>query len=223
MDQSYVILPMVSAILLAAGSSERMKPRNKLLLPFRGSTVVATTCGRILAAEGIGELILVTGYESGKVERAVAGHLSLSQPAPTSHPSPGGRIPWQLVHNPDFETGMTSSIRAGVAAATGDGYMICLSDMVLITSGEYSSLAASFAARYFVDHKCICLPAYLGAKGNPVIFSSFYRAAILAHPEKEGCKTIVRANPEHQFEVEMPTDHILRDIDDPAAYQASLP
>lgn len=191
---------MLSAIVLAAGSSRRMGNKNKLMLPYKGKTVLTHTVENILAA-GLEEVIVVTGFEAGLVEKALQG------------------LPIRFAHNPRHEEGLTSSIQAGVRAATGKGYMICLSDMVLITPGEYLFLKEVFERRHPKDQHCICLPEYKGKKGNPVIFSSFHRETILQHPEKEGCKGIVRVHPEHQYCVNMPSGNILIDMDDPGQYE----
>lgn len=194
---------MLSAIVLAAGSSRRMENKNKLLLPYKGLTVLAHTVGQILSA-GIGEVIVVTGFEAAKVQESIR-QLSV-----------------RFVHNPQHATGMTGSIQTGVRAATGNGYMICLSDMVLITPEEYRQLAAAFEHRQPEDPRCICLPEYQGEKGNPVIFSSFYRDALLQHSEKEGCKSIVRSHPEHIYRVEMSSGNILIDMDKPGEYETLI-
>lgn len=192
---------MLSAIVLAAGSSRRMGNKNKLLLPYNGKTVLTTTTGNILAA-GIEEVIVVTGHDATLVEGAIR-HLPVS-----------------IVHNSRYERGMTSSIQEGVRAAKGDGYMICLSDMVLITPGEYALLKNNFEEKRQSNSKCICLPQYKDGKGNPVIFSSWYKDAILQHEETEGCKQIIRSNKENIYWVGMPTDHVLRDMDSPGDYEA---
>lgn len=192
---------MLSAIVLAAGSSRRMGNTNKLLLTYKGRAIIAHTVQNILAA-GIEEVIIVTGHGSQQVEQTLTG------------------LPVRLTHNPHHEEGMTGSIQTGVRQATGRGYMICLSDMVFITPPEYALLGQTFDTCHQADPRCILLPEYKGEKGNPVIFSSTYREAILQHKEKEGCKGIIRANKERVRPVPMPFDHILRDIDSPEDYQA---
>jgi len=194
---------MVTAILLAAGSSRRMGASNKLLLPYKGKPLLAVTAENILAA-GVGELIVITGYQAGETA-AVLHHL-----------------PARIVHNPGHEKGMTGSIRTGVRAASGDGFMICLADMALITPEEYILLIEAFDREYSRNIHCIGLPEYEGQKGNPVLFSAFWREAILQHPEEDGCRTLVRNNPQHQFRIPMPTDHILRDIDSPTDYDGLI-
>ena len=191
---------MVTAILLAAGSSKRMGASNKLLLPWQGKTILSSTAEHILAA-GFEEIILVTGHEAAAVEANVAN------------------LPVHIIHNPHYTTGMTSSIQSGISIAHGHGYMICLADMVLITPPEYRLLATAFEQQYPHDPHCIIIPEYQGKKGNPVIFSAGWREAILQHPEEEGCRTLVRSHPEHHFYVPMTTLHILKDIDFPEDYQ----
>jgi molybdenum cofactor cytidylyltransferase len=192
---------MLTAIVLAAGSSRRMGNTNKLLLPYRGKTVLVHTLENILSA-GIGEVIVIIGHEAASVRTAIEG------------------LPVLIVHNPQHESGMTSSIKTGVQAATGDGYMICLADMVLITPEEYTLIKKAFDNRRMEDPACICLPEYQGVKGNPVVFSSFYREALLLHPDQEGCKGLVRSHPTNHYRVSMPSDHILRDMDDPEQYHS---
>jgi len=191
---------MVTAILLAAGSSRRMGASNKLLLPWKGKPLLAITAEHILGA-GVGELIVVIGHQAPEVTAAIS-HLSA-----------------RIIHNPDHEKGMTSSIRTGVAAATGQGYLICLADMSLITPEEYILLLKAFEHEYSRNIHCILLPEYQGQKGNPVLFSAAWRESILQHPEEDGCRTLVRKNPQHHCRIAMPTDHILRDIDYPIDYQ----
>ncbi|HEY4334920.1 MAG TPA: nucleotidyltransferase family protein [Puia sp.] len=194
---------MVTAILLAAGSSRRMGAPNKLLLPWKGKPLVAITAENIMAA-GINELLVITGHEADETAAAL------------------GHLPARIIHNPDHEKGMTSSIQTGVLAAAGQGYLICLADMALVTPDEYILLLAAFNREYSRDIQCILLPEYQGRKGNPVLFSSSWRESILQHPEEDGCRTLVRDNPQHHCRISMPTDHILQDIDTPGDYEQLL-
>ncbi len=191
---------MLSAILLAAGSSTRMAPANKLLLPWQQKPIVYHTANHLLAS-GIDELIVVTGHESAAI--AAALHA----------------FPVKFVHNPEHAKGLTGSIRSGIRMAHGEGYMICLADMFLVTAPEYVLLRTAFEQQYRHDVQCIMLPDYQGHTGNPVIFSSFYRDALLSLPQGEGAKSLLRAHPDHHHRVPMPTDHVLRDLDKPGDYE----
>lgn len=185
---------MLSAIVLAAGLSKRMGNINKLLLPYKNKTIIEATLENILAS-GIDEIIVVTGCEAEKV-KAVIQHL-----------------PVPILHNPYYEKGMTTSIQCGVKHAKETGYMICLADMFMIISEEYALLKKTYEENFTSNPKYIYLPRYNNEKGNPVIFSTYYKHAILEHKEMEGCKAIVQSNKENVFWVDMPTNHVLQDMD----------
>jgi molybdenum cofactor cytidylyltransferase len=190
---------MLSAIVLAAGSSERMGDQNKLLLPYKNKTVIEHVVGSIYEA-GLEEIIVVVGHESEKIKEVLKN------------------LPVHFVYNQDYTEGMTTSIQKGILHANGNGYMICLADMVLIRAEEYALLKNSFEKQVAENPKCICLPRFKNEKGNPVIFSTFYRDDILQHKEREGCKEIVKSNKENIFWVDMDTQHILQDMDYPEDY-----
>lgn len=177
---------------------------NKLLLPFRGRSVLETTLSELCAAD-IGPVFVVTGHQRASV-------------APLLE-----QFPVQEIFNPDFQTGMTGSIQAGVRAAqAGQGYMICLADMPMIAVAAYQLLADRFLSDAAQDERAILLPRFGETKGNPVIFSATYRNDILSHPEPEGCKGIVQANASHVRWVDMPDNSVLRDLDTPEDYNALL-
>ncbi|MEZ4776009.1 MAG: nucleotidyltransferase family protein [Bacteroidia bacterium] len=193
---------MISAILLAAGASRRMGKENKLLLPFRDKPLVAHIADEIIASQP-GEVVVVTGHESLKISDVLSGK------------------PVKIVFNPNYLKGMTTSIQAGVAAANehSSGYMICLSDQPLIYDTEYKMMTANFLKEKINDIGIIQVPVFEEKRGNPVIFSSIYREAILQHQHMEGCREIILQNQIHvrQFAVGKP--HILKDIDTPEDYE----
>lgn len=192
---------MLSAILLAAGSSTRMAPDNKLLLPWQDKPIVWHTVKHLLAAD-ISDILVVTGHEPAAITTALHS------------------LPVRFLHNPEHTHGLTTSIQTGIRNAHGEGYMICLADMALITAQEYILLKKAFEHQYPRDIQCIILPEYQGQTGNPVIFSSSYREALLSLSEKEGGRSLVRAHPGHHCRVSMPTNHVLRDLDTPGDYEA---
>jgi molybdenum cofactor cytidylyltransferase len=184
---------MITAIVLAAGYSRRMG-RNKLLLVYKGRPLFAHVLECILTAK-VGRVVVVTGFEANKVAAAIAG------------------MDVQIVHHPEYEKGMTSTIQAGVKASEGEGYMICLSDMPYINPEEYKVLKDAFHQQYERDKACIVQPSYDNQIGNPVTFSAFWRKDILANTDPEGCKNIVRLHRENVYRVEMSTPAVLQDID----------
>lgn len=191
---------MLTAIVLAAGLSKRMGTANKLLLTYKGKTIIERTILNLLDA-GIQEVIVVTGYEADKITMAVQ------------------YLPVRIIYNTAYEKGMTTSIQKGVASAHGEGFMICLGDMYAIIPEEYSVLKTGFEQQVKLDEKCIIIPQYHNEKGNPVIFSASYKDALLQHTNMEGCKAIVQSNSAHIHGVEMDSRHILEDLDYPEDYE----
>lgn len=88
------------AVLLAAGAGTRLGRGPKALLPHRGGTLVEHAT-RILLTGGCDAVVVVLGAEAARVR------------AGSSLDGPGVRV----VENPDWATGMASSLRVGVAAA----------------------------------------------------------------------------------------------------------
>lgn len=195
---------MLNVILLAAGQGLRMGGPNKLLLPFRGRTVLETTLSELCEAD-IGPVFVVTGH----ARESIAPILF--------------HFPVQEVLNPDYRRGMTGSIQAAVRAAqAGQGYMICLADMPMIGAAAYQLLAEHFEAHRGHNERAILLPRFGETKGNPVVFAAAYRDDILSHPEPEGCKGIVQANAGHVCWVDMPDSSVLLDLDTPEDFQTLL-
>ncbi|MEO6915113.1 MAG: nucleotidyltransferase family protein [Chitinophagaceae bacterium] len=190
---------MISAIVLAAGLSTRMGEQNKLLLELDGQPIIRIVASRLIGAEP-GEVIVVLGHDSERIKAALAG-LNLI-----------------FIRNEKFTEGMTTSIQAGISLATGDGYMICLSDMYAIEISEYKFMATFFAKERALDPRCICIPVFEESRGNPVIFSKHYREKILKHDEPEGCRKIVTDNKAHLRKLAMTNAHILQDLDYPEDY-----
>jgi molybdenum cofactor cytidylyltransferase len=192
---------MVSAIVLAAGSSTRMGGINKLLLPWNSSTVIQHLVQQVLSS-GAEEVIIVTGYQHEQVEQVI-GDLSVS-----------------IVYNAGHASGMTGSIKAGVAAGSiENAYMICLGDVPMISSDEYRKLISVAEELQLTSERFILLPRFKNENANPVIFSASFRQSILEHPQPDGCKEIVASNQDCVHWIEMDSDHVTRDIDSIIDYQ----
>ena len=86
------------AVLLAAGAGSRLGRGPKALLPHHGRPLVEHVAS-VLVAGGCDEVVVVLGAEAARV--AAAADLTTAR----------------VVVNPDWATGMASSLRAGVATA----------------------------------------------------------------------------------------------------------
>ena len=196
---------MISAILLAAGSSKRMGEENKLLLKIGETRLIHKSLKKLLLSE-IDEIVMVTGFEDTLIKDSISEEFSI-----------------KVVHNKFYESGMTSSIQCGVKAISEDAtaFMVCLADMPLIDHVDLNRIIKSWHDLEDKTHK-IVRPIFENTFGNPVLFSSTYRQSILDHTESDGCKEIIQLNKERVIPCEMSNDHIFRDIDTPEDYQQHL-
>src|SRR5690606_7639062 len=141
----------VHAVLLAAGRSSRMGGPNKLLALFKGKPLVRRVAERVLESSVAG-LVAVTGHQRERIEAALAG-LNLT-----------------LIHNPDFAEGLSTSLKAGVAAlpAGASGALIVLGDMPEASPADFDRLADAFRK---AEGRAVVRATCNGKRGNPVILT----------------------------------------------------
>ncbi len=191
---------MITAIVLAAGKSSRMKDKNKMFLPFKDSTVISNVIAELLLSN-IDEIIVVSDNIDHKNELAIVRQV-------------------QFVLNPNPVLGMTSSIKIGVEKAHARShYMICLGDMPMTSTKDYNLLINRFIANKYND---ILQPIFKNKPGNPVLFPNSFRSKILELEYTEGCKPILKDHPSQVIQLEMPTDSIHLDIDTEEDYKSLL-
>jgi molybdenum cofactor cytidylyltransferase len=201
---------MISAVLLAAGQSTRMGAENKLLLPFRGHTVVEHMVGVLLASR-LDEVVVVLGHEAERVRPLLAGR------------------PVRLVENAEYREGMGSSLKAGLREVSpqAEAVMVCLTDQPLLEAADVDRLIDAYRIALAWDTTAlprdIVVPFHQGRRGNPILFSARYREEVLAtRGPVAGCRGIVQRYPEAILAVEMETDHVVRDLDTPEDYRALI-
>jgi molybdenum cofactor cytidylyltransferase len=187
-----------SAVVLAAGASTRMAGRHKLLLPLGGETVIRRTVRAVLGANPQ-EAVVVTGSNADAVTNALAG------------------LGAKVLFNARHAEGQMTSVAAGVAAleARCDAVMVCLGDMALLESADYSELADAFAAQ---SRAVILLPWRDGIRGNPVVFASSFIPEVLAGSRNLGCRKLIADHPEDVHAYEPHHDRFFIDLDTPEDY-----
>jgi molybdenum cofactor cytidylyltransferase len=186
----------VAAIIPAAGLSSRMG-RNKLLLNFRGKPLVRHAVETVLAA-GTTEAYVVLGHEAEKVREVLAD------------------LPVRFVANEDYRLGLSSSVRAGVNAVPADfeAIIIYLADQPWIEPADLAQLIVAFETAQGMG-KSIVVPFYSGTRGNPVILATKHREEILEISGDVGCKRVIQKQADQVLAIEMPNDHVVRDVDSP--------
>jgi molybdenum cofactor cytidylyltransferase len=183
----------IAGLVLAAGRSSRMAPRNKLLEPIGGEKMVRRVAA-VAIAGGAEPVVVVTGHEAASVAAALRG-LAVT-----------------IVANPDYADGLSTSLRAGLRALPPgiDGALILLGDMPRIEASMLSALVAAFTGA-----NAICVPVRHGRRGNPVLWGSAYFAEIMRLTGDTGAKPLMAQHEAQLIEVEVATDSIFEDVDAP--------
>jgi molybdenum cofactor cytidylyltransferase len=191
--------PRIAALLLAAGQSSRMGS-NKLLAEIDGRPMVARVAQRLLSSHAR-PIVAVLGNQADRVDAAL------------------GKLPVERVRNPAFAEGLSSSLKAGLAALPEDvdGVIVCLGDMPLVAGRDLDRLIAAFNP---LEGRAIIVPTRRGKRGNPVLWAKRFIPEMAELAGDVGAKHLIGEHAELVCEVEMDSDGVLVDIDTPDALAA---
>lgn len=183
----------VSAVLLAAGESRRMQGSNKLSLHIDGIPLLRHTVQMLLDSR-LHELVVVLGHEADTLIPLVES------------------LPATLVHNENYREGQMTSVHKGLASLRQacDAVMVCLADQPLLMPEDINNLIDAFAKH---GSSSVLVPTYQGKRGNPIILADKHREVILSGKHNLGCKRFIERNPQLVTTIEMPTNHVVIDMD----------
>ena len=126
----------------------------------------------------------------------------------------------RVVSNPDYRTGMLSSVRCGLRAlpAQCEAILVALGDQPGISRGLVDQMIHSFNR---VD-KGIVVPCFRGKRGHPIVFSERFRDEIMTQYDSVGLRSLLQAHPEDVFELDVLAPAALSDMDYPEDYRREL-
>ncbi len=193
--------PRIAALVLAAGRSTRMGGPNKLLATIDGVPLVRHAADAALGA-GLAEVVVVTGHQ-GEVVRGALSDLAC-----------------RFVANPDYADGLSTSLKAGLAALPDDidAVVVLLGDMPRVSSALVARLAAAYdpaAGRHIV------VPVLDGRRGNPVLWGKRYFPELMRVTGDQGGRAVLSGAPEAVAEVAAESDDVHLDLDTPEALAAA--
>jgi molybdenum cofactor cytidylyltransferase len=187
----------VAGLVLAAGRSTRMGGPNKLTEEINGRPLVRIATEQVLASRAK-PVIVVTGHQRERVERALAG------------------LPVTFVHNPNFAQGLSTSLKTGLAAmpADADGAIVCLGDMPQVSAALIDRLIGAFDP---ARGALVVIPTIEGKRGNPVLWSRRFFPDLLTVEGDVGARHLIAGYAEAVAEVPIEDDAALTDVDTPEA------
>jgi molybdenum cofactor cytidylyltransferase len=189
---------VITAVILAAGESKRMKTQ-KLLLPYGEGTVVESVVRAALDSSVDGVLV-VLGADGDEIREKL------------------GAVEVDFVVNENYREGMLSSIQAGFGALPEKvrAAVLMLGDQPAVTAEANDELIA----RYRETRKGIVIPTHGGRRGHPVVIDTKYKKEIAGLDPEAGLRRLRLDHPDDVLEVELPFPEILKDIDTPEDYAA---
>ncbi len=187
---------MTGLIILAAGSSSRLgKPKQNLV--FQGITLLQRSVTTALASD-CAKVMVILGANADLIESTIADQ------------------PVQIIRNPDWQEGMASSIRIGIAAMQQSvsqlqSVILMLCDLPFADVSIINQLIKASAQNSLVAS------AYNGIIGPPALFGSSHFEELLTLQGNEGAKKMLLKYADKVFKIPFPLGII--DIDTVSDYE----
>jgi molybdenum cofactor cytidylyltransferase len=191
---------MIGAVVLAAGESKRMGVP-KLLLPYRGATIIEAVLDAVTAS-GADATLVVLGANRTAIRKRIR------------------RFPVSVAVNARFREGMLSSIQTGISALPRR----CRAALVVL--GDQPDLPPSvidaLINAWNEGRKGIVVPVFGGRRGHPLLLDLKHRREIDSLTPETGLRGLLAAHPEDILEVDVPDGAVLADIDTPDDYRKAV-
>lgn len=186
----------MAAVILAAGAATRMG-KLKQLLPYRGRTLVEHSIQQAVEG-GFHPIIVVVGAEADAVRSTIAVQ------------------PVDIVHNRQWQSGMGSSIAAGIrqlqeSGAESAAVAILLGDQPLVTAEHLAAMRTLLHTR----ENPVVAAQYEGTIGVPALFKRELFSMLASLPPDAGARHLLRSSthgitefplPEAAVDIDTPTD-----------------
>ena len=184
---------MISAILLAAGQSKRMKGKNKLLLKYKRKTLINHVLKSLIESK-VNKIIIVLGHEGRKIKKIALKSKKII-----------------FVFNSNYAKGISTSIKCGLKKISKKniGFLITHADMPLVSKTILNTLCSALKSK----NKEIFVPVYKRKIGNPLAFKYSMIKSLKKIKGDRGAKKLIRSNKSKVQLVKIKSKSILIDFD----------
>ena len=189
---------MICGIILAAGEGKRMG-KVKLTLPLGDKQLIEWVLQAVKLAP-LDKYFLVVRPEDKEMIKI------------------GESWGAEIVLNPEYRSGMSSSIRKAldqISSEVVEGIFILLGDQPLINPSIIYKMLKAFTP----GKREIVVPFYKDKQGNPVLFDNYWKEELMKLSGDVGGRVLVKAHPERIKRVKIPDESIFLDIDREEDYQ----
>ena len=181
---------MLSILILAAGTSSRMRGTDKLMLPVGGQPLIRHVVQTAIAT---GLPVRVTLNPAFSARRAALSDL-----------------PATLIETADHQ--MSASIKAGVAGLTDCAVLLLLADMPDLTGDD---LATMIHAHHQTPLQILRATSAHGKPGHPVILPAALIGELAALEGDEGARKLLLHHLDITRLIALPDQHATTDLDTP--------
>ncbi|MDB4894630.1 MAG: MoeA-like protein, partial [Firmicutes bacterium] len=189
------VVGTVAVVVLAGGAGRRFGS-NKLVHPWGDVTVLEASLRAPLRA-GLAEVVVVTGAYHAELAARLA------------------RYPVRVIPNPDWQEGMSTTLRAGLGAvgdpAVGNlaAVLVCLGDMPRLPAEVLTELVRAHAR----SGAPVVAPEAGGLRRNPVLFDRSLVRELTEARGDEGGRSVVRRHQQEMLLVSFPDPSCFGDVD----------
>jgi len=184
---------MISAILLAAGQSKRLKNENKLTKIYKNKPLINHILSLLIRSE-INKIILVVGYEASKIKKISRKSKKII-----------------FVLNKNYKNGISSSIKTGLKkiSKTNKGFIIVHSDMPFVTKLNLNKIHKSILKKKYLVHAL----KFKNRIGNPIGFDISLLNKFKKINGDVGAKFIVKKLKKNTNFIKVRSNKIFKDFD----------
>ena len=184
---------MISAILLAAGKSKRLKHQNKLTKNYKGKPLINHILKSLIKSK-VNKIIIVLGFEEKKIRNVTLKSKKIA-----------------FLINSNYTKGISSSIKCGLKKISKKniGFLIVHADMPLVSKTILNTLCSALK----IKNKEIFVPIYKKKVGNPLAFKYSMIKSLKKIKGDKGAKKLIRFNKSKVQLVKIKSKSILIDFD----------
>jgi probable phosphoglycerate mutase len=204
----------------------------KPLLNIGGKPALVRLLDNVRAA-GIKTIVVVTGNRREAIDDTVRAYQDAFAPDDAGHDISdyeASDFHIDFIHNDNYEQGMFTSVKAGIAYAAEKGSARALLfpvDVPLVAPETIRSLRKTYSQPHALSHLAangpsdlpFAVPVYKGKNGHPLLIPSEYFGEILAYEGEGGLKAVRSRYDETLIKVETDDEGCTLDMDTPQDYE----
>jgi len=184
---------MISAILLAAGQSKRLRDANKLIKKFKNKPLINHVVSTLVKSK-VNKIIIVLGYQKKELRKIINKNKKNI-----------------FITNKKFKSGISSSIKIGLKKISKNdkGFIIVHSDMPFIKTLDINRIYNSILKKKYLIHAL----KLKNKVGNPIGFDASILNKFKKIKGDIGAKFMIKRLKKNTNFIKVSTKKVFKDLD----------